>query len=255
MDKFCKLCQQTKPIEEFHSYTRKADNKILYKCYCRECYNEQQRKDYYKKKVRNYPSKIKKDISFVYILYNAYDEVIYVGKTSCIENRIKNHISRSKFKDEVKYIKFCICNSQAHSSIREIYYINLYKPVYNTVSKYDDEDILDITLPDKIFYRITEKNFKNLNTLVSKYTEMHYKEEFKDENIAKAKAQRNLKGKPVFKLDPKTLEILDYYPTCQKAEFANNIFVSGVSKACKNKGKAGGFRWCYVNDSEIFSVK
>ena len=254
MGKICAKCKVEKPLNEFYSYIRSGSQNKSYKSYCIKCYSDYQKETYIKNKKKNYPKKINNTIKFVYILYNKANEIIYVGKTSCIESRLRNHITKSKFHNEVYSIKFCICNSQAHCDIREIYYINLYKPKYNTVSKYD-EDILDIVLPDKVFYKIAISNFNNIDKLIAKYTKMHYENECKDKLQIRTNNSVRKDSKPVYKLDPVTYEILDYYPSCQQAELCNGISVSNVSKACKGKQKtAGGFKWCYSDSIELLSL-
>lgn len=82
----------------------------------------------------------------VYRFINNNNEIIYVGKTqNGIKNRINQHFSKSGHLDsqcykEVSRIEYIIAHSQIDMDIKELYYINKWKPKYNIISKYEDNN-------------------------------------------------------------------------------------------------------------------
>jgi len=82
---------------------------------------------------------IKYRFNFVYRLYKN-NEIIYVGKTINLSNRINNH---KKDKDFDYYDYTIVSDSETH--IYEVYYINKYKPILNK----DCKGVVDLTLKIK----------------------------------------------------------------------------------------------------------
>lgn len=80
-----------------------------------------------------------------YYLYKFLDnknQVIYVGKTENIKNRMMTHFTSSghlpkECYQSVANILYTEFNSGVDMDIYEIYYINKYKSKYNTESKYE----------------------------------------------------------------------------------------------------------------------
>ncbi|WP_459883471.1 GIY-YIG nuclease family protein [Clostridium novyi] len=71
-------------------------------------------------------------------LYKLYDEeknLIYIGKSYDLGNRILSSINERK----ASYYDYCVINNKVDTDIYEIYYISKYKPVLNKVSKNDDK--------------------------------------------------------------------------------------------------------------------
>jgi len=97
---------------------------------------------------------------FVYKFINYYDEIIYIGKTSNIKNRIKTHFGKNGHLDFVCYnntkkIMYSEVNSAYNAEIIETYLIHKYKPLYNDEKKYKGNS-------KDIFVNIEEPIWKNL---------------------------------------------------------------------------------------------
>ena len=89
---------------------------------------------------------------YVYVMYNKDNDVLYVGKTSDIESRMRQHFgcNREEWKDEVVSIKYMDCYTEVDMSIYEIYLINILKPKYNMSMLYKGDSLLylDYNLKD-----------------------------------------------------------------------------------------------------------
>jgi predicted GIY-YIG superfamily endonuclease len=65
-------------------------------------------------------------ISGIYRLYSK-DTMIYIGKSKCIKNRIKQHIKEKN----IDKFDFTIINNDSDKNIIEVYLIDKYKPILN----------------------------------------------------------------------------------------------------------------------------
>lgn len=85
---------------------------------------------------------------YVYRFLNTNNEVIYIGRSKDLKNRISshNHLSEDCYKeiDRIEYIK---CLNDDESSIYERYYINILNPKYN--SQYKNNSEFSFELPEK----------------------------------------------------------------------------------------------------------
>lgn len=122
---------------------------------------------------------------YVYRFLNSENEIIYVGKTSNLQNRMKQHFSDHNGHlpkdcyDNVVKIEYIELNHPIDMTIYELYYISQYKPKYNTNDiLYDNKsDIANITEREWIHsvfveeYKTTYKDLKllNLDVFVNKY--------------------------------------------------------------------------------------
>ena len=61
-------------------------------------------------------------------IYN--DEVVYVGKSNCLDDRIRQHNEEIRFFG-LNEIYYFICDNKNMMDVNEAYYINLYKPILN----------------------------------------------------------------------------------------------------------------------------
>ena len=81
---------------------------------------------------------------YVYRFVGAKNEILYVGKTVDMDKRMKQHFSSKShllksgkgalYKETCK-IEYIKCKDEYTALQKELYYINLYKPKYNTASK------------------------------------------------------------------------------------------------------------------------
>jgi predicted GIY-YIG superfamily endonuclease len=114
-----------------------------------------------------------------YYIYKALDinlEVIYVGLTTNVNQRMKQHKMSSEWYDEADYIFIAECDNKTSMLLYEQYYINKYNPKYNKKDKrYDEVKILKVN--DLIFYYEYKSNisiinnYYNIDYRISKLTE------------------------------------------------------------------------------------
>ncbi|MFR3569518.1 MAG: GIY-YIG nuclease family protein [Paraclostridium sordellii] len=121
-----------KSLDAFGKRTRFNDDKS-YKIetknsWCKTCNSNAGKEHYYKlKELNNY-------CVYKFIGYN--DEVLYVGKTETLITRLNNHFSSNSHLPKSLYDKTMSIELQFVPSVpimdmKEIYYINKYKPKYN----------------------------------------------------------------------------------------------------------------------------
>ena len=78
---------------------------------------------------------------YCYRFLDEKNNVLYVGKTVNMHNRMKNHFSKKShlantdLYNKVQRIEYITCKDEFQSLQNELYYINLYKPKYNSQSK------------------------------------------------------------------------------------------------------------------------
>ena len=167
--KKCSCCGKEKPLSDFGIRNRKTKEGIhkAYNCYCKICNSERSKQWYHNIK--------EKELKFVYRLVNSKNEIVYVGKTENLSTRFKQHFSKnghlvSKFeKGENLKLQYISMRSTALMEIKEIYYINLYKPKYNTIYTNDEPSIFisdfksDIWVDYLTGERIEDKNKNKTN--------------------------------------------------------------------------------------------
>lgn len=103
---------------------------------------------------------------YIYRFKNELDEIIYIGKTININKRIKKHFSYGHLPyecyDSVVKIEYMRCKHEAEMNIKEIYYINKYKPKYNDLDVYNEDRYIINELENDI-WNYTYKQLKNRN--------------------------------------------------------------------------------------------
>lgn len=76
---------------------------------------------------------------YIYKFVDINDEIIYIGKSKNILNRISQHFKKGHLQEEcytnTKKIYYHAFNTQMDMDVYEIYYINKYLPKYNTEFK------------------------------------------------------------------------------------------------------------------------
>ena len=78
--------------------------------------------------------RVKKN-NYVYKFFDEKDEVIYVGLTNNINNRISSHKSGSDFWGLINRIEYAKCKNSTDMRITELILINYYNPKYNKRDK------------------------------------------------------------------------------------------------------------------------
>ena len=125
---------------------------------------------------------------WVYRFLNLKNEIIYVGKSKNIKERMNchfgtsGHLPQECYRKTVK-IEYAICESKTQMDIYEIYYINKFKPFYNTVDKNDEEDMI-MQLPEKQWFVYNDDNEDYNNKIIQDYEKIFYENEIlKKENV------------------------------------------------------------------------
>lgn len=78
---------------------------------------------------------------FVYKFLDEKNNVLYIGKTVNMDQRMKNHFSKKShlantdLYSKVQRIEYLTCKDEFEALQKELAYINFYKPRYNTASK------------------------------------------------------------------------------------------------------------------------
>lgn len=78
---------------------------------------------------------------YVYRFMSDKNQVLYVGKTVNMDQRMKHHFSKKShlahtdLYTRVQRIEYITCKSEYEALQKELAYINFYKPRYNSASK------------------------------------------------------------------------------------------------------------------------
>ena len=78
---------------------------------------------------------------YVYRFMSDKNQVLYVGKTANMDQRMKHHFSKKShlahtdLYTRVQRIEYITCKSEYEALQKELAYINFYKPRYNSASK------------------------------------------------------------------------------------------------------------------------
>ena len=84
---------------------------------------------------------------YIYKLYNKEKELLYVGKTTHIHIRIRQHIldkRKVEWKKNISYIEYAKCLNETDMNIYEVYYINKLSPKHNVSENYNTESSINI---------------------------------------------------------------------------------------------------------------
>ena len=128
----------------------------LFRCgLCISCSNACKRKEYAKHKDRyadRYKNKVIQQRYSVYKFLDKDNNIIYIGKSKRLEARMITHFNNGHLTDEcynsVQSVFYCSFTSITDMDIYEIYLIDKYKPIYNTVFRYEVNEQSSIKLPD-----------------------------------------------------------------------------------------------------------
>lgn len=141
--KVCSECYVAKTLDLFH---KNEKGQYGVHAICRGC-----RKVKYVKSVK----KDKKYCVYRFIDYNK--NICYVGLTDDIKRRMQNYkIGKNKDIDfeSIKTVEYQEFKSRIDMAIRELYYINLYKPIYNKRDKITGE--METKLEEKQWNKYVE---------------------------------------------------------------------------------------------------
>lgn len=106
---------------------------------------------------------------FVYRFLDNENNILYVGKTkNSLNNRIRQHFSENghldkKCYEKVSFIEYIELKNKIEMDIKELYYINKWKPIFNSKDK-NDEDF-DFTIEENSkwkAYQHVDKNYEQI---------------------------------------------------------------------------------------------
>ena len=129
---------------------------------------------------------------YVYRFKNEENEIIYVGKTKNLEQRIRTHFGKQghlpkECYEEVRKIEFLVVEKESLMGIKELYYIAKYQPKYNVKDKSDYLLFSALEEGDKWEDCLYAKGFVN-ETLTKKELEL------KEENAELKRQMINLRN-------------------------------------------------------------
>lgn len=141
--KKCTNCNVLKSLDEFGIRNRKCkDGRIEVKLnICKVCNSQKSKEHYYKNKKIMMSLLTKK---YLYRFLDNKGNILYIGKTNNLSQRLRHHIYGKKNLPDEAYsklakIQVAIYESETLRDIAEIYNINLYKPKYNRQFKYNEQ--------------------------------------------------------------------------------------------------------------------
>ncbi|WP_162878756.1 GIY-YIG nuclease family protein [Peribacillus butanolivorans] len=105
----------------------------------------------------------------IYFLYNLAGELMYIGRSKCLKDRLYDHFNGKThtidFHKEFHFFRVLYTNSRVEQKIYELYAINALKPKYNQMDVYEEEHTSiksheEIEKDNLIFFivRIMKKN-------------------------------------------------------------------------------------------------
>lgn len=169
--KKCSRCLETKPLSSFTT-RKKGNGEFRYLSYCKKCNSEHSKRRYRDIRVNN--------LKCVYRFLDVDGNVLYVGKTENIKARIRKHLSTSGHLSKECYnrldkIQFIAMKSVVLMDIKELYYINLYKPIFNSNHLIDEASFIISDFSNDIWIDFNDysvSKFERINDLSGKYVNL-----------------------------------------------------------------------------------
>ena len=177
----------------------------------------------------------------IYRFRNIKNEIVYVGKSSNIYNRIKQHFSGGDLPAECYQqtvaVEYCNLNNELSAEIYETYYINKYKCKYNTAKVYDSDVVIE--LPELNWQSISNliqdnntvsyDNSEFLELLNKAIVDYYNKTKELNRTIHKMESyENNLEKHPHTEGVSKLLSIDDIINLYKKYEIDNTYFTSVI---------------------------
>lgn len=94
----------------------------------------------------------------VYFFKSIENDLLYIGKTYNLRNRLNQHLADPvEWKTSIYYVEYMVIENEVDRDIIETYCINLYKPIYNRDKVFDSvRPTIHIDLPNKEIVLKTE---------------------------------------------------------------------------------------------------
>jgi len=170
-NKGLRYCSNCKTVKE---------EKLFRASFCIECSKVIDRNPYAlakEKRAEKYKKKRNASDYFVYKFVDDHNQIIYIGKTIRLPARMVQHFKTDSHLtdecyDHVKRVFYCSFKTKVEMDIYEIYLIDKYRPQYNTISVYEQEEISSIVLPELVWkeYHSEILNLKEKGTILNKKT-------------------------------------------------------------------------------------
>jgi len=129
------------------------------------------------KRAEKYKKKRNESDYFIYKFVDDNDQIIYIGKTIRLPDRMVQHFTTdshltNECYDNVKYIFYSSLKTKIEMDIYEIYLIDKYRPRYNIKSVYKQDEISSIVLPELFWekYYSESLDLKEKTTIPNKKT-------------------------------------------------------------------------------------
>jgi len=110
----------------------------------------------------------------IYFIFDKEDNLIYIGKSINIQNRIANHINGTnspiKNKDEVYNLSFILYQNKYNIEAIERIYIDIYKPKYNDIPITSEQNTKNLRAIMKLQYPQYNWDKEEQNTLIQPIT-------------------------------------------------------------------------------------
>lgn len=132
---------------------------------------------------------MKGDYKVEYYIYKflGKDEIIYIGKTTNINQRMYSHFTKGHLPlecyERVEKIQYIECKNKTDMDLKELYFINKYKPIYNTAIK-SENDYVTIKEFDNINW-IKEFKINEHKNIIEQYEDIIYKLNIEKQELKK----------------------------------------------------------------------
>lgn len=111
-------------------------------------------------------------MEYLYQLKNDKNEIIYVGKTKNLRQRLLQHAKYKSWFNEVSEIYYHLFENKTDCDVYEIYYINKFNPIYNRDTRNEqmfsqkllEVEFKQLSVAQFIFMGQTVKHSKRLST-------------------------------------------------------------------------------------------
>lgn len=163
-------------------------------------------------------------LGLIYIIKNIKNDKVYIGQTTCgLNYRWNQHLKSA---------------------------MNNYEPtmvIYNAMRKYGIENFFISILEDNI-------EIEKLNEREKYWIDYYNSKVPNGYNVREG--GEDCGRKEVYKIDIKTNNIIECYGSATAAAVANNLDLSGLTKACrKEASNCGGFKWSYKENYDRDYIK
>jgi len=181
-------------------------------------------------------------ISGIYLFRSQNEELLYVGKTCNLSNRVRQHLAEDKeWKNDIYYVDFYSAVNESDREILETYCINLFEPVFNSDKVYNTKPEIKIELPEKHRFLLEDVYRPVLKYYIGTFKEC-CKQVVEDNYVPEEVAKYYPTIKEGYeKLGIKKLKALGYCSTKIKNELINLEYTNLINIRIKQLFKSGEF--------------